>query len=131
MSARDTPICPARDAHGIASSLSPSAGSNGAAPLTGHHQLRKRGEAEEAIRSKSILVLGVGTLGAAVAENLLRMGVTRMGLVDDDTMLVANLSRHLLTMPDAGQGKAERMAERLNIAAPDAQVVAMPFAFFP
>jgi predicted ThiF/HesA family dinucleotide-utilizing enzyme len=94
-------------------------------------QLRKRGEAEEAIRSKSILVLGVGTLGAAVAENLLRMGVTRIGLVDDDTMLVANLSRHLLTMADAGQRKAERMAERLNMAAPDAQVVAMPFAFPP
>jgi hypothetical protein len=94
-------------------------------------QLRKRGEAEEAIRSKSVLVLGVGTLGAAVAENLLRMGVTRMGLVDDDTMLVANLSRHLLTMADAGHGKADRMAARLNMAAPDAQVVALPFPFPP
>jgi len=94
-------------------------------------QLRKRGEAEEAIRSKSVLFLGVGTLGAAVAENLLRMGVTRMGLVDDDTMLVANLSRHILTMADAGHGKAERMAARLNMAAPDAQVVAMPFPFPP
>jgi hypothetical protein len=94
-------------------------------------QLRKRGEAEKEIRAKSMLVIGVGTLGAAVAENLLRMGVTRMGLVDDDAMLVGNLSRHLLTMADAGQSKAGRMAARLNLAAPDARVVALPFSFPP
>ncbi|KQS49510.1 ThiF family adenylyltransferase [Sphingomonas sp. Leaf198] len=94
-------------------------------------QLRKRGEAEDGVRAKSVLVIGCGTLGAAVAENLLRMGVTRMGLLDHDTIHVGNLSRHLLTMSDAGRGKAERMAVRLNLAAPDANVVAMPFSFPP
>lgn len=94
-------------------------------------QLRKRGEAEDEVRSKSVLVIGVGTLGAAVAENLLRMGVTRMALLDDDRMLVGNLSRHLLTMADAGHLKAERMAKRLNMASPDANVTAMPFSFPP
>lgn len=94
-------------------------------------QLRKRGEAEVEVRSKSVLVIGVGTLGAAVAENLLRMGVTKMALLDDDRMLVGNLSRHLLTMSDAGHFKAERMAKRLNMAAPDAGVTSMPFSFPP
>lgn len=94
-------------------------------------QLRKRGEAEDEVRSKSVLIIGVGTLGAAVAENLLRMGVTRMGLLDYDKMLIGNLSRHLLTMADAGHFKAERMAERLNMGAPDAQVLALPFVFPP
>ena len=46
-------------------------------------------------------------------------------------MLVGNLSRHLLTMEDAGHLKAERMARRLNMAAPDAHVTAMPFSFPP
>lgn len=94
-------------------------------------QLRKRGEAEDGVRDRSILVLGCGTLGAAVAENLLRMGVTRIGLLDHDTLQVGNLSRHVLTMRDAGWGKAVRMAVRLNMAAPDANVIALPFSFPP
>ncbi|WP_234251291.1 HesA/MoeB/ThiF family protein [Billgrantia desiderata] len=94
-------------------------------------QLRKRGEAESEVRSKSVLIIGVGTLGASVAENLLRMGVTKMGLLDDDTMLIGNLSRHILTMVDAGHLKAERVAARLNMAAPDARVVSLPFEFPP
>ncbi|NRB55835.1 MAG: ThiF family adenylyltransferase, partial [Salinicola sp.] len=94
-------------------------------------QLRKRGEAESEVRSKSVLVIGVGTLGASVAENLLRMGVTTMALLDNDRMLIGNLSRHMLTMADAGCLKAERVAARLNMAAPDANVIALPFAFPP
>lgn len=94
-------------------------------------QLRRRGEAEDKVRSKSILFLGCGSLGAAVAENLLRMGVTRMALVDNDTVHVGNLSRHVLTMGDAGHGKAVQLARRLNMAAPDADVTALPFSFPP
>ncbi len=94
-------------------------------------QLRKRGEAEEEVRAKSILVIGCGTLGAAVAENLLRMGVTHMALLDADVFHVGNLSRHVLTMADAGRGKAERLARRLNMAAPDADVIALPLSFPP
>ncbi|WP_313139267.1 ThiF family adenylyltransferase [Stenotrophomonas sp.] len=94
-------------------------------------QLRKRGQAEQEVREKSILVLGVGTLGAAVAENLLRMGMSRMALLDEDTLTVGNLSRHLLTLSDVGQSKAERMAKRLNAAMPDARVKAMNFSFPP
>lgn len=94
-------------------------------------QLRKRGEAEDEVRARSILVIGCGTLGAAVAENLLRMGVTRMALLDGDVLQVGNLSRHTLTMADAGHGKADRLARRLNMAAPDADVVALPFSFPP
>lgn len=94
-------------------------------------QLRKRGHAEQEVRSKSVLILGVGTLGAAVAENLLRMGMTKMALLDDDTLLVGNLSRHLLTLADVGHTKVERMAKRLNAAMPDARVSALSFSFPP
>lgn len=94
-------------------------------------QLRKRGEAEDTVRTKSLLLLGCGTLGAAVAEHLLRMGVTRMGVLDHDTMHMGNLSRHTLTMADIGHAKANRLARRLNLAAPDAQVTALPVSFPP
>ena len=94
-------------------------------------QLRRRGEAEDDVRGKTVLILGCGTLGALVAENLLRMGVTRMGLVDYDTIQVGNLSRHSLTMEDAGLNKAARLSKRLNLAAPDARVTPLPFNFPP
>ena len=48
-------------------------------------QIRRRGAAEDEVRGKSVLLIGSGTRGA-VAENLVRMGVTRMGLVDADVM---------------------------------------------
>jgi hypothetical protein len=94
-------------------------------------QIRMRGEAEDAVRAKSILIIGVGTLGAAVAENLLRMGVTKLGLVDNDVMLVGNLSRHVLSMSDVGHAKATAMADRLNGAMPDAIVCAFSHEFPP
>ena len=52
-----------------------------------------------------------------------------MALLDEDTLAVGNLSRHLLTLSDVGQSKAQRMAKRLNAAMPDAQVTAMNFSF--
>lgn len=94
-------------------------------------QLRKRGGAEDEVRAKSVLVLGCGTLGAEVAENLLRMGVTRMALLDFDAIGIGNLSRHSLTMADAGRNKAVQLAKRLNLAAPDADVVPFSFSFPP
>ncbi|CRX67757.1 unnamed protein product [Stenotrophomonas maltophilia] len=54
-----------------------------------------------------------------------------MALLDEDTLAVGNLSRHLLTLSDVGQSKAQRMAKRLNAAMPDAQVTAMNFSFPP
>jgi len=94
-------------------------------------QLRKRGEAEDEVRSKSMLIIGAGSLGSAVAENLLRMGVTNMGILDAETLEVGNLSRHQLTIADTGKPKAVSMAAMLNLAAPDASVKALPLVFPP
>ncbi|MCM5554168.1 ThiF family adenylyltransferase [Pleomorphomonas sp. NRK KF1] len=94
-------------------------------------QLRRRGEAENGVRAKTVLVLGCGTLGAAIAENLVRMGVTQMGVLDCDTLQVGNLSRHILTMTDVGHNKAVRLASRLNMVAPDSNISAFQFSFPP
>ena len=94
-------------------------------------QLRKRGAAEDIVRGKRILVLGAGTLGSAVAENLLRMGVTELGVLDRDLADVGNLSRHVLGMESVGRGKAMSLAQRLNAALPDAHVEPYVHAFPP
>ena len=94
-------------------------------------QLRRRGEAEADVRSKSILILGGGALGGAVAENLVRMGVARVGIVDADRLTIGNLSRHVLTMRNLGSLKAKALATELNGTMPDANVVAFEFSFPP
>ena len=94
-------------------------------------QIRRRGAAEEEVRGKSVLLIGSGALGSAVAENLVRMGVTRMGLVDADVMTLGNLSRHALSMRELGHGKAKALAAALNRTMPDAKVVDVTIAFPP
>jgi hypothetical protein len=47
-------------------------------------QLRTRGEAANDIRSKKVLIIGAGSLGSMIAENLMRMGVISQGILDAD-----------------------------------------------
>lgn len=94
-------------------------------------QLRTRGEAESDIQRKRILILGGGALGSAVAENLVRMGVRHLGVLDNDFLNVGNLSRHTLTMSSVGRLKAQSMAARLNDCAPDINVTPYPHTFPP
>lgn len=94
-------------------------------------QLRTRGEAESDIRCKRILILGCGALGSIVAENLVRMGVQHLGVLDNDALNVGNLSRHTLTMSSVGRTKAQSLAAHLNDCAPDINATAYPYIFPP
>lgn len=76
-------------------------------------------------------MLGVGALGAAVAENLLRMGMSDIGIVDHDRFAVGNLSRHTATMLDVGHKKVLAVSKRLNAAIPDAHVRPFDMVFPP
>ena len=94
-------------------------------------QLRARGGAEDAVRTKRILIVGAGALGSAVAENLLRMGATDLGILDNENFDVGNLCRHVLGMSSVGHPKASAMAKHLNEAMPDARVAALVELFPP
>ncbi|EPD6202523.1 ThiF family adenylyltransferase [Enterobacter hormaechei] len=83
-------------------------------------QLRTRGEVGNDIRRKKILIIGAGSLGSAIAENLMRIGVVSMGILDSDLTQVGNLSRHVLTMTAAGNNKAAALVDHLNRILPDA-----------
>ena len=82
-------------------------------------QLRTRGEAEATVRSSSVLIIGAGAIGSAVAENLARLGVCRIAVMDNDLLEVGNLSRHTLGISSCGHGKAEAVAKHLDDCAPD------------
>ncbi|MBL9085001.1 MAG: ThiF family adenylyltransferase [Planctomycetales bacterium] len=96
----------------------------------GAAQLATRGRLRIAGRTERLNLAGTGSLGAALAELLVRGGLTNITLIDPQTLAAGNLSRHPLTLDDVGRSKAKRLAARLNLAHPHARVVA-DVAFFP
>lgn len=73
-------------------------------------------------RSKRVLVLGCGSLGAPIAELLARAGVGAIHLLDKESFESENCSRHLLGAGNIGYGKADELAKRLRSAIPELEV---------
>ncbi|MCW2920517.1 MAG: UBA/THIF-type binding protein [Thermoleophilia bacterium] len=71
----------------------------------------------------TVLVLGVGGLGSAVADLLARAGIGTLVLVDHDVVDEANLPRQqLYSLRDVGRAKVDAAAERLRSVAPATRV---------
>jgi len=71
-------------------------------------------EADAALRSKRVAVLGLGALGSVIAPWLARAGVGQLTLIDRDLVEESNLQRQLLYCEaDLGKAKAEMAAEHL------------------
>jgi molybdopterin/thiamine biosynthesis adenylyltransferase len=71
------------------------------------------------------VIIGLGAIGSAVAEMLVRGGVENIVLVDGDEIEPGNLVRHTLTLSEEGKNKASALADRLNRASPYARVDAI------
>ncbi len=83
-------------------------------------------EAPGKLAHAHIVLVGVGTLGGAMAVNLARAGVGRLTLVDPDNLEADNLGRHPLGARELGQKKAEALARRLYEDVPTVEVSAIP-----
>ena len=80
-------------------------------------------ETMDKLSSASVLVAGVGGVGAFVAEYLCRAGVGKITIVDCDVVELTNLNRQLIALrSDIGKAKVELMAERLRDINPDAEI---------
>lgn len=90
-----------------------------------------RGRLPQALTTAEVLVIGAGALGSAVAEMLVRGGVERLTVCDDDIVMAGNLVRHTLTLDEVGRFKAAALADRLNAQSPHADVRAITHAFPP
>ena len=77
----------------------------------------------ERLKTKHVLVVGLGGVGAYSAEMICRAGVGKMTIVDGDTVSVTNRNRQLLALTaNLGKSKAELMAERLKQINPELEL---------
>lgn len=78
----------------------------------------QRLERIERRRTKRVLVLGCGSLGAPLAIGLVKAGLQRLTLVDMDDLMPENVSRHPLGLRALFQPKATELATQLNADIP-------------
>ncbi|WP_210528505.1 ThiF family adenylyltransferase [Rubellimicrobium arenae] len=76
------------------------------------------------LAEKSVGLVGCGSLGSKIAAMLLRAGLRRFTLVDDDVLLEGNLVRNELASPAVGVHKVDALRARLIEIAGEVEVKA-------
>ena len=75
---------------------------------------------QQRLRDSSVLIVGLGGLGAPAATYLTGAGVGRIGLADNDVVSLSNLQRQILyTEAQIGRPKTECAFERLSAMSSD------------
>ncbi len=83
-------------------------------------------EALKRLSAAKVLIVGIGGVGSWCAEALVRTGVGKITLVDDDLVATSNINRQCpATVATIGRAKVEVMAERLREINPDCEVTAV------
>lgn len=85
-------------------------------------RLQARGRLPSAVRDLRIALVGIGALGSALAEMLVRAGTTDIALVDNDLLEAGNVCRHSSTLVDVGRTKVQIVAQRLRQISPAVRV---------
>jgi tRNA threonylcarbamoyladenosine dehydratase len=78
----------------------------------------------ELLKSKTVLVLGIGGVGSFSAEALARSGVGRLILIDKDVVDITNVNRQLIALLSTiGQPKVDIMKSRIADINPECEVI--------
>lgn len=76
------------------------------------------------IRSKTILIIGLGGVGGHALESIVRMGINNIIIVDNDIVDVTNLNRQILSLKsNIGEYKTEVAKKRILDINPDCNVI--------
>lgn len=85
-------------------------------------------DGQEKLKGSSVLIIGLGGGGSAVALYLGAAGIGTIGIADPDSVELSNLSRQILySHSDIGRPKVEAAKERILANNPDIQVKTYPF----
>ena len=80
-------------------------------------------EALERLSKAHVAVFGIGGVGVYVVEALVRSGIGKFDLIDDDKVCLTNLNRQIIATRDTiGRYKVEVMRERILSINSDAEV---------
>ena len=74
------------------------------------------------LATRRIGVIGLGSGGGFVAQSLAMSGVGHFVLVDDDTLELTNIVRHVADSDDIGRPKAEIVADLIRRRNPNAEI---------
>lgn len=84
------------------------------------------------IKNANIIVFGLGGVGSYVAEALARSGVSKMTVVDKDTIDITNINRQLYALHSTvGKNKADVARERILDINPECQVTSIVKMYLP
>lgn len=76
------------------------------------------------IYNKTILIIGLGGVGSYAVEALVRSGVTKLIIVDNDTISLSNLNRQLMTYhSNVGNFKTDEIEKRILEINPKASII--------
>src|SRR5437764_14255123 len=82
------------------------------------------GPGQQKLKAARVLVVGAGGLGAPVLFYLAAAGVGTIGIVDNDTVSLANLQRQIIhTTAKTGEPKTESAKAALNALNPNTAVI--------
>ena len=77
----------------------------------------------EKLNNFSVIVFGLGGVGGAAAESLVRAGIGTIGIVDKDVVDITNLNRQIMaTESTVGLPKTQATAERLLSINPNVKI---------
>lgn|SRR5574344_133280 len=72
------------------------------------------------IKSKTVLVVGLGGVGGYAVESLVRAGIGHIILVDNDTIDISNLNRQIISLhSNIGEYKVDAFLKRIKDINPD------------
>lgn len=95
-------------------------------PLKGLYDRNVRafgGEVQQVLNDLSVAVVGCGGTGSAVAEQLVRLGVRHLTLIDGDKLSDSNTTRVFGSTPaDVGAAKVDVLGDHLLRVAPDLEL---------
>lgn len=81
------------------------------------------GNKVEDIKSKKVLIIGLGGVGSYAVEGLVRSGIENLIIVDNDTISITNLNRQLMTYhSNIGEYKTDEIEKRILSINPNCKV---------
>jgi adenylyltransferase/sulfurtransferase len=90
-----------------------------------HEQLYRGADAVAKLAEAQLTLCGAGALGSHLADNLVRQGVRRLRVVDDDRVAEHNVSTQIYGEAEVGGRKVEVLRNRLFRAA-GVEIEALP-----